>query len=156
AVTVSGDGAAYYERAVRLLADLQDLESSTMKSQSRPSGRIKVEVGVSVGTIVVVPALVDFYAKYPDIEVDLGVTNRDADLVAENIDCAIRLGQIAEQELVARRMGEFRLVACAAPAYLEAHGAPSSPEDLEAGQSQRTIGMISSRTGRAIPFMFFK
>src|SRR5262245_30007442 len=155
AVTVTGDGAAYYDRAVRLLADLEDLESSTKKSQGRPSGRIRVDVGVSVGTIVVVPALGDFYAKFPDIDVDMGVTNRDADLVAENVDCAIRMGQLTDQELVARRVGEFRLVACATPAYLKLHGAPSDPSDLD-GRGQKTIGMISSRTGRAIPFIFFK
>jgi DNA-binding transcriptional LysR family regulator len=155
-VTVTGDGATYYERALRLLADLDDLESSTMKSQARPSGRIRVDVSVSVGTVVVVPALGEFYAKYPDIEVDLSVTNRDADLVAENVDCAIRLGQITDQELVARRIGEFRFVACATPEYLEAHGVPRSPADLETGRGQSTIGMMSDRTGRAIPFMFFK
>ena len=154
AVTLTGEGASYYQGAVRLLADLGDLESSTAQSQARPSGRLRIDVGVAVGTMVLVPALPEFCTKYPDIELEIGLGNRDIDLVAENVDCAIRVGVVAEPDLIARRIGEFRVVACASPAYIEAHGMPVAPADLQRGH--RTIGMISARTGRPIPFMFSK
>jgi DNA-binding transcriptional LysR family regulator len=104
--------------------------------------------------MVLVPALPDFCSRYPDIELEVGLGNRDVDLVAENVDCTIRAGAVSEQDLIARRIGEFRFVACASPAYLQAHGRPAAPADLRGGH--RTIGMISARTGRAIPFMFSK
>ncbi|MEJ8810830.1 LysR family transcriptional regulator [Variovorax ureilyticus] len=151
-VTVTPEGASYYERVVRLLADLSDIESSTRLSQGKPSGKVRVEAAAAIGAAVIVPALADFYRLYPDVEVELGVGNRRTDVVAEGIDCAIRAGEVSEQFMVARRIGSFKFTTCASPAFLEAHGTPSSPDELAA---RPTVGMLSARSARAMTFRFF-
>lgn len=150
-VTVTPEGATYYERVVRLLADLADIESTTRQSLAKPSGKVRVEAAAAIGTMVLIPALADFYRQYPDVEVELGIGNRRTDLVAEGVDCAIRAGKVSEQMMVARRIGEFGFTTCATPEFLKVHGAPATPDDL-AGRP--TIGMITARGGRPLPFQF--
>ena len=104
-VTVTPDGAAYYERASRLLNDLDDIEASMTNAQANPSGRLRVDVGSSVARLLVIPALPDFFKRYPDIQLDLGVSDRPVDLISDNVDCVIRGGDLVEQSLVARRIG---------------------------------------------------
>jgi DNA-binding transcriptional LysR family regulator len=151
AVRLTAEGAAYYERVVGLLADLADIETSARQALSSPEGRVRVEIAGALGTEVLIPALAGFYREYPGIQVDLGVGNRFADVVAEGVDCAIRIGELADQSLVARRVGEFQMCTCAAPALLEAHGAPVSPDDLARWP---TVGMRSVHGLRALPFRF--
>jgi DNA-binding transcriptional LysR family regulator len=150
-VTVTAEGAAYYERVVRLLADLADIEASARQSLASPSGRVRVETAASMASLVIVPAVAEFYRAYPHVQIDLSAHNRLADLVAEGIDCAIRLGEVTEQLLVARRVGEFRFRTCAAPELLARHAMPATPDDLH---GLPTIGMASSRDGRPLPFRF--
>jgi DNA-binding transcriptional LysR family regulator len=150
-VTVTPEGATYYERVVRLLADLSDIESSTRMSQGKPSGKVRVETAAAIGTMVIVPALAEFYRDYPDVEIELGVGNRRSDLVAEGIDCAIRAGEISEQMMVARQIGAFRFTTCATPAFVQAHGEPATLDELA---RLPTVGMVSARTARPLPFRF--
>ncbi|MBL0917636.1 MAG: LysR family transcriptional regulator [Hydrogenophaga sp.] len=145
-VTVTPDGAAYYERTTRLLNDLDDVEASMTNAQARPSGRLRVDVGTSVAQLIVIPALADFYRRYPDIQLDLGVTDRPVDLITDNVDCVIRGGELQEQSLVARRIGNIALMTVAAPAYLKAHGTPTHPEQLE--REHTVVNYFSTRTGR--------
>ncbi|WP_233101470.1 LysR family transcriptional regulator [Variovorax sp. IB41] len=154
AVTLTAEGATYYERTVRLLAELEDIEAGTRSSLARPSGKIKVELSVAMAAMLVVPALTDFYARYPDIEIELSVSNRDVDIIADNVDCAIRTGPIADQSLVARRIGYLHFTTCASPSYLERRGVPTHPDELSKGHD--TIGMVSSRTARPLPFVYHK
>ena len=151
AVTVTPAGAGYYERVVRLLAELTDIESTTRLSQGQPAGKVRVEAPAAIGAMVIVPALDEFYRQYPDVQVELGVGNRRSDLVAEGIDCAIRAGQLDEQHIVARQIGAFRSTTCATPALLQAHGGPRTPDELSA---RPTVGMLSARTGRPLPFRY--
>src|SRR5512134_3425210 len=81
-VTVTADGAAYYERAVQLLADLDELDGSLATSQAMPKGRIRIDVSAPLALLIIIPALPDFHARYPDIQIDIGVTDRPVDLVA--------------------------------------------------------------------------
>jgi LysR family transcriptional regulator, regulator for bpeEF and oprC len=148
-VTVTPDGAAYYERVVRLLGDLDELDGSMTTSQASPKGRIRVDVGTSVATLIVIPALPAFHARYPDIQIDLGVSDRPVDLVAENVDCVVRIGEIADQSLIARRIGEMRFMTVAAPTYLARYGEPLQPSDLEKGH--HVVSFLNSRTGRIFP-----
>ena len=150
-VTVTPEGATYYERVVRLLADLADIESTTRQSLAKPSGKVRVEAAAAIGTMVLVPALADFYRQYPDVEVELGVGNKRTDLVAEGVDCAIRAGEVSEQLMVARRIGAFTFTTCATPAFLEAHGTPATPEEVAA---RPTVGMIAGARHRPLPFRF--
>lgn len=151
-VLVTPDGALYYERAVRLLADLEELDSSMMSSQALPHGRIRVEMSGALATLVVLPALCDFYTRYPDIRIDLGVSDRPVDIIAENVDCAIRAGEPTDQSLIARRIAFMSMVTCAAPSYLARFGEPKHPRDLE--RNHYAVGYFRPVTGRQLPFVF--
>jgi DNA-binding transcriptional LysR family regulator len=150
-VTVTAEGATYYERVVRLLGDLADIESSTRQSLAKPSGRVRVETAPAIATLVLVPALAGFYRDYPDVGVELGAGHKHTDLVAEGIDCAIRAGNVNEQLMVARRIGSFGFTTCATPALLQAHGEPRTPEDIV---RLPTVGLITAQSMRALPFKF--
>jgi LysR family transcriptional regulator for bpeEF and oprC len=151
-VNVTPDGAAYYERALRLLADLDELDGSMTQSQTSPSGRLRVDVSAAVARLCIVPALSGFHQRYPDIRIDLGVTDRPVDLIAENVDCVIRGGPLKDQSLIARRIAELEFATCASPAYIERHGAPRHPHDLES--THCVVGYFSTRTGRPYPLTF--
>ncbi|MCV0439390.1 MAG: LysR family transcriptional regulator [Hydrogenophaga sp.] len=153
-VTVTPDGAAYYERTVRVLNDLDDIEASMTNAQASPSGRLRVDVGTSVAREIIIPALSDFYRRFPDIQLDLGVTDRSVDLIADNVDCVIRGGELLDQSLVARRVANVALVAVASPAYVQAHGTPTHPEQLESGHTM--VNYFSTRNGRPFPNVFEK
>jgi DNA-binding transcriptional LysR family regulator len=153
-VTVTPDGAAYYERTTRLLNDLDDIEASMTNAQAKPSGRLRVDVGTSVASAIIIPALADFYRRFPDIQLDLGVTDRPVDLITDNVDCVIRGGDLLEQSLVARRVGNVALVTVASPAYLQAHGRPAHPAELE--RQHTTVNFFSARTGRPYAQVFMK
>lgn len=149
-LTVTPEGAAYYERVVRLLADLADIESSTRQSLARPSGRVRVETTAALAALVIVPSLAEFYRDYPDVEVELSMGPKHVDLVAEGADCAIRAGTVSEQMMVARHIGAFRFTTCASPAFLKAHGTPAVPADIT---QLPTAGMIAGGV-RPLPFRF--
>jgi LysR family transcriptional regulator for bpeEF and oprC len=153
-VTVTPDGAAYYERTARVLNDLDDIEASMTNAQANPSGRLRVDIGTSIARLVVIPALADFYRRYPDIQLDLGVSDRPVDLISENIDCVLRGGDLLEQSLVARRVANVRLVTVASSQYVREHGLPSHPTDLEDGHV--IVNYFSARTGRPHPHVFEK
>lgn len=154
-VTVTPDGAAYYERTARLLNDLDDIEASMSNAQATPSGRLRVDVGTSVAGLIIIPALPDFYRRFPDIQLDLGVSDRPVDLISDNVDCVIRGGDLVEQSLVARRIGNLALITVATPGYLKQHGEPAHPDELD-GPKHRTINYFSARTGRPFPHVFEK
>ena len=151
-VTVTPEGAAYYERVVQLLAELSDIESTARQSLARPSGKIRVEAAVAIATQLIVPSLPDFYAAYPDVDLELGISNHVRDLIADGIDCALRTGQVVEQSLIARHIGDFHFIACATPDYLAMHGTPRHPDDLAEGHD--IVGMLHPGTGRAMPMVF--
>lgn len=152
-VTVTPDGAAYYDRAVRLLGEIEELESSMTRAKVSPRGRLRIDVGSTVAQLLVIPALPDFYARYPHIQIDMGVSDRPVDLIGENVDCVLRGGEIVDQSLVARRIGDFHLIVCASPEYLKRHGTPQHPQDLE-DESHTVVNHFSHRTGRIYPYVF--
>jgi len=152
-VTVTPDGAAYYERAVRLLGDLEELEGSMSQARVTPRGRIRIDVPGVVGREMIIPHLPEFYAKYPDIQIELGVSDRTVDLISDNIDCVIRGGDLTDQSLVARRISEFRFITCATPEYLRRHGTPAHPREL--GEApHRMVGYFSARSGKVLSDTF--
>ncbi len=152
-VTVTADGAAYYERASRLISDLDDMEASMMNAQSNPRGRLRVDVGAAIGSLVIIPALNSFHDRFPDIQLDLGVGDRPVDLISDNVDCVIRGGDLAEQFLVARRIGTLPFITVASPAYLKRFGTPTHPGELE-DEGHRAIHYFSARTGRPFPHIY--
>jgi len=151
-VTVTPDGSAYYERVVRLLGDLDDIESSVTHAKEKPRGRLRIDAGAAVTTYIILPALPEFLALYPDIAVECGVSDRPADLVGDNVDCVIRGGPLLEPSLVARHIGDMRWMTCATPDYFEKYGRPTHPTDLESGHV--LAGYFFPRSGRMRPLVF--
>jgi len=101
---------------------------------------------------VLIPLLPDFVARYPDIRIDLGVSDRPVDLIGDNVDCVIRGGPLESSSLVSRRVGEAVMITCATPGYLKHYGTPAYPDELKNGH--RLVSYVSSQTGRATPFRF--
>src|SRR3546814_8932941 len=130
-VNVTADGAAYYERVLRLLADLDDAETGLSSAATAPRGRLRVDVPSPLASMILVPALPAFHAKYPDIQLHLGVSDRVVDLIDENVDCVIRGGEINNLSLVARHVGDLQMGVYAAPGYLSLAGVPAHPHELE-------------------------
>lgn len=147
---VTDDGAAYYERVVRLLADLEDADTSLSDTAAALHGRLRVDVPSPLARLVLVPALPDFQARYPDIELHLGVSDRMVDVIGDQVDCVLRGGELADSTLIARRVGELAMGLYAAPAYLQRCGEPAHPNDL-ADEPHRLIGYLRWRSGRIAP-----
>ena len=151
-VTVTPDGAAYYDRTVRLLTDLDDIEASMTNARANPRGRLRIDVGTSVAQLLIIPHLAEFHARYPDIQVDLGVSDRTVDLIGDNVDCVIRGGELSDQSLVARRIGNLEFITVAAPAYLERKGTPTHPLEIE--EKHASVIYFSPQSGRHYPLEF--
>ena len=137
------DGAAYYQRCVILLADLEEAEGLFRSSQ--PKGTLRVEMPAAVGRLVVLPALPEFTDRYPQIELEVGLNDRPVDLIREGVDCVIRGGLTMDDSLVARPLVQMDQVTCASPAYLLAHGVPQSLDDLSGHQ---VVEYFSSASGK--------
>ena len=144
-VSVTADGAAYYERCLRILADVKDAEESLSRTRLSPSGQLRVDAPTGLSNEILVPALPSFFELYPDIQLELGCSDRPVDLIEEGVDCAVRGGQLSDSSLIARRVGLLNFVTCAAPEYLERYGTPLHPRDLE---RHRCVNYFSSKTGK--------
>jgi DNA-binding transcriptional LysR family regulator len=129
-ISLTESGRAYYERCVQVLGDLAEAEQEAARAAVVPRGTIKLATSNAFGTRHVAPAIAAFLAEHPDVKFDVSLSERIVDLVDEGFDLAIRIGSTGPHNLVARKLGETRLVPCAAPAYLAARGAPKVPEDL--------------------------
>jgi DNA-binding transcriptional LysR family regulator len=151
-VTVTPDGAAYYERAIQLIADLDELDSSMAAAQTRPKGKLRIDMSGALANIFVIPALPGFFETYPDIQIDFGVSDRQTDLIGENVDCVLRAGVLTDQSLIARRIAEMPMVTCAAPSYLARMGEPIHPLEIE--QHHETVTYFNAATGRTFEFDF--
>ena len=148
-VTVTPEGAAYYERISRVLAEIDDIEADVTNAQASPRGRLRVDIGSSLANRILIPRLPAFHARHPDILLELGVGDRPVHLIGEGVDCVLRGGVLSDPSLVARRVAQMPYMTCATPDYLKRHGVPATPADLLAGH--RVVSYFSSRTGRYIP-----
>lgn len=149
-VNVTADGAVYYERVVRLLADMEEVETGLTRASTAPRGRLRVDVPSPLARLILVPAFAEFHARYPDIQLDLGVSDRKVDLIDENVDCVVRGGDLGELSLAARHVGDLAIGLYAAPSYLARVGRPAHPADLEAAPHQ-VVGFLRSASGRILP-----
>lgn len=129
-MSVTAAGQDYYETAVRLIADFEDAEARISQQQFIPSGIVRITAPPAFGRLYILPRLAEFRARYPDVTLDIMVSERRVNLVEEGIDLAIRMGPLSDSGLVARRIGAMRIVTVSAPAYIDAHGAPATPADL--------------------------
>ena len=129
-VSLTESGRAFYERSVQLLADLAEAEQEASSAAVVPRGTIRLTTSVNFGVRHVAPAIAEFLARHPEVRFDVSLADRVVDLVEEGFDLAIRIGPPGADNLVARKLGETRLVPCASPEYLAKHGAPKTPEEL--------------------------
>jgi DNA-binding transcriptional LysR family regulator len=150
--TVTPEGAAYYERALRLLADLEEMDGEVRRTRAAPRGRLRVDIGSSLANLALIPALPAFQARYPDIDLRLGVSDRNADMVGEGIDVVIRGGELADSSLIARKLCELDLIVCAHRSYVERYGLPAHPSGLEDGH--RIVSYFSSLSGKPFNLRF--
>ncbi|HYH39658.1 MAG TPA: LysR family transcriptional regulator [Azospirillum sp.] len=145
------DGAAYLEGATRILSEIDEIESTFTSARKTPRGRLRVDMPGSIGRLVIIPSIHEFHAKYPDIDLMLGLGDRTIDLIQEGVDCVIRVGELSDSSLVARRVGAMQQITCASPAYLAEHGEPRTIEDLE---RHVAVNYFGSRTGRNFELCF--
>ena len=150
-VSVTADGAAYYERCLRILSDVREAEESLSRTRLSPSGRLRVDAPTGLASEVLVPALPEFFALYPDIQLELGCSDRPVDLIEEGVDCAVRGGQLGDSNLIARRVGILHFGTCATPSYLDRYGRPAHPNEL---LRHRCVNYFSSRTGKIYDWDF--
>src|SRR5438874_7244131 len=130
-LTLTEAGRGYFERASRILADLEEADLSVSQLQVAPRGRLRVNAPMSFGFLHLAPAMPDFLGRYPQIDVDMIMNDRFVDLVDEGFDLAVRITKLQDSSLVARKLAPIRRAVCASPGYLQARGVPDSPDDLK-------------------------
>lgn len=143
------DGRTFYERCLRLIAEVEEAESLFRRAGAGPSGKLRVDVPGRIGRLVIAPALPEFLDRYPDIQIDLGMTDRAVHLVEESADCVLRVGQVGDSALIVRSIGELPLINVASSGYLERHGLPETPADLD---GHWVVDYASPTTGRVEPW----
>ena len=131
-VRMTPDGEAFYERCKAVLADVDELGSLFEQAPAALRGRLRVDMPTAMARDLVIPRLGEFLAAHPLIDIELGSTDRRVDLVHEGFDCVVRVGTLTDSELIARPLGHYRMVNCASPAYLAAHGTPTRLDELDA------------------------
>lgn len=144
-VSPTQDGAAFYERCLRVIAEVEDTENLFRQTAAQPSGRLKIDVPGRIGRLIIAPALPQFLERFPQIDIDLGVSDRAVNLIEDSVDCVLRVGPLIDSGLIARPIGKLALINVASPAYLKRHGAPKSPSDLS---SHWAVNYASPSTGR--------
>jgi LysR family transcriptional regulator for bpeEF and oprC len=150
-VSVTADGAAYYERCLRILADVREAEESLSRTRLTPSGRLRVDISSGLANSILIPALPDFFARFPDIMLELGCSDRPVDLIEEGVDCAVRGGALPDSGLIARRIGVMHFTTCAATSYLQRRGRPQHPNELAQHQC---VNYFSAKTGKIYEWDF--
>jgi len=139
------DGQAYYQRCVSLLADLDDTEAIFSSTHAAPKGVLRIDIPVGFGRLIVIPALPEFSARYPLIELEIGMSDRSVDLIREGVDCVMRAGHSLDDSLVARPLARMTQVTCASRQYLERYGMPRTLEDLA---QHKVVEYFSASTGK--------
>lgn len=145
-LSLTDTGRAYYDRAVQVLADLAEADQQAAAVHGALSGRLKVAAPLSFGLMHLAPAVDGFLQANPDLWIDLDLNDRRVDLVDEGFDIAVRIGQLEDSSLIARRLAPVRNVACASPGYLARFGEPQEPEDLARHVSLRYTNVPERRS----------
>lgn len=130
ALTLTAEGETYFAHSRRILADIREAEAEVSRAKDRPRGLLRVNVGVAIGLHQLAPVVPIFLARYPEVSLEITVTDRVVDLIREKADVALRTGILPDSSLVARRICDLQRVICASPAYLSHRGIPQTPDDL--------------------------
>jgi len=143
------DGQAFYERSKRVLAELEDAETSLSTHTADPHGTLRLDLHGAHATMIILPRIGEFRARYPRVDVAISSGDRLVDLVREGIDCVVRAGHPRDSSLVARKLADMPEIICASPDYLQRHGIPRHPRELEA---HRGIGFFARAGTGHFPF----
>lgn len=127
---LTDEGAAYYETCNRVLADIEEADAAVTAGRAEPRGVLRVALPASFGHQHVAPLIPKFAERYPDVQLALSLSDRAVNVVEEGFDLAVRIADLADSSLAARKLAPNRRVVCASPAYLARHGEPSTPDDL--------------------------
>ncbi|MEN3113499.1 LysR family transcriptional regulator [Uliginosibacterium paludis] len=146
-VQMTQDGQVFFERSRDLLADMDELQGLFRDGPAELRGRLRVDMPQAVARDVVLPALADFLATHPGLEIELSSTDRRVDLVREGFDCVLRVGSLSDSSLIARPVGQYRMINCASPAYLARHGVPETLAELATHRLVHYVGSLGSRSG---------
>lgn len=153
-LSLTADGELFHERSLRILAEVEEVETGFIEGRRHPRGRLHVDMPTSIGRLVVIPHLREFHDRYPDIELKLGMNDRQIDIVQEGVDCVLRVGELPDSSMIARRLGLLSRLTCASPGYLERYGVPQSLDDVVTHQGVR---YFSPHLGnRSYPFDFVR
>jgi LysR family transcriptional regulator for bpeEF and oprC len=146
------DGDVYYNHCVRLLADLDAVEADFREAAVVPKGKLRIDLASSLARKVLIPALPDFFARYPQIELDVGTSDRFVDLVQEGVDCVLRAGELSDSTMVGRRVADMSQATVASADYVKRHGLPQTLADLQVGHV--AVNWASPTTRRVTPMEF--
>ncbi len=152
-VRLTTEGEQFYQRVVGILVSVAETTSMFARSGASLRGKLRIDIPTAFSQPAFIASLLAFSDSHPEVEMALGVTDRTVDLVAEGVDCVIRIGDLPDSSLIARRIGMATMVTCAAPAYLQAHGAPATPDDLAA---HRGVSFLSGQNHRPLPWQFLQ
>lgn len=144
-VAPTTDGAAFYTHCLQLIQDVEDVETLFRRDDVGLQGVLRVNMPGRVGRLIVAPALPDFLARYPSIQIELGVTDRSVNLIEDRLDCVLRVGPLEDTNLIGRKVGDLALINVASPAYLARFGVPQTPADLS---QHHMVRYASPSTGR--------
>lgn len=144
------DGQAYYLRCQQILQDVGEAEDLFRSSQLSPRGKLRVDMQGNQAERFVLPYLGDFHARYPDVELEIGLGDRFVDLVREGVDCVLRSGEPKDSSMVGRRVAQLRQVTCASRRYIERRGLPRTLEEFAEHDAVNYVG----NAGRVLPFDF--
>jgi DNA-binding transcriptional LysR family regulator len=131
-LALTPEGETYLVRARRIVAEIEEAEAEVARVRGAPRGRLRINAGTAFGLHQLAPALADFLARYPEIDVELSITDRLVDLIEEQCDIAVRSGHIPDTPFVQRKIANLQRVICAAPSYLARRGTPATAADLKA------------------------
>lgn len=148
-ISLTDDGATYYERCAKILGELEDANMMLSRTQSVPRGRIRVDAPVVLGEFVLGPALPAFLEQYPEVSVDLSLRDHVIDPTAEGVDVVLRLAELKDSQLVSKKLGTARILTAGAPSYLKRYGRPKVLADL---QKHRCLAYLSSGLPRSWRF----
>lgn len=146
-IGLTGEGESLYERASGLLNNVSAVRNLFGGTAEHPAGRLRIDVPVALAKPLLIPALHEFYTAYPDIEVILGVSDQPVDLVADAVDCVLRIGTLPVTSMIARQIATISMVVCASPGYLSLYGTPRRVEDLA---RHKAVNYFSGRGHRPI------
>ncbi len=155
-MSLTDDGRMYFEQCRAAIAQIDDAEKNITGQQTEPRGLLRISAPSTYAHYRLLPRLTDFKSRYPLIELDINISNRNIDFVDDGYDVAIRLGTPPDSRLIARKLEDARVGVYATPAYLKRHGTPASVTDLKDKRAHTLLPFVLPSTGKPLPWIFMQ